>query len=120
MNQVITKILFSFIAILGFSLNSSAQKFYEVEEVKDAEVKFYFVDNPDEAELWFSIIYEPEKIIKPGIMMEVETPKEADIKLIFVDDPKDADIKVWLVDNPEEVKWINESKKKLLSVGGLK
>lgn len=114
------KILSLLFVLLGFSGISAAQKFYEAEDVKSAQVKFFIVDSPEQADLHFCIIYNASEITKPGVMMEVETPKEADITLIFVDNEKDADIKVWLVDTPAEVKWINESKKKLLSVGGLK
>lgn len=114
------KILLILSVLLGLNGTSAAQRFYEVENVKDAQVKFFIVDSPDQADLHFCILYEASEITKPGVMMEVETPKEADIILIFVDNEKEADIKVWLVDTPAEVKWVNESKKKLLSVGGLK
>lgn len=106
--------------LIGIANSSSAQKFFEVEEVKDAQVRFFLVDDPKDADLFFCIIYDEKEITKPGILMEVETPKEAQVTLIFVDDVKDANIKVWMVDTPAEVKWINESKRKLLAVGGLR
>jgi hypothetical protein len=118
--RLTVKILYLFLILLGYSGTSAAQKFYEAEDVKNAQVKFFIVDSPEKADLHFCIIYDAKEITKPGVMMEVETPKEADITLIFVDEEKDADIKVWLVDTPAEVKWVNESKKKLLTVGGLK
>lgn len=113
------KILLTLVAILLAEI-TFAQKFFEVEKVEDAQVKFYAVDDPKDADLLFCIIYEEQLITKTGIMMEVETPKEAQVLIIFVDDPALADIKVWLVEKPEEVVWKNESKRKLLSVGGLK
>ncbi|HDP74710.1 MAG TPA: hypothetical protein ENN49_02350 [Bacteroidales bacterium] len=116
----LVKILSILFIPLGFTSISVAQKFYEAEDADSAQVKFFIADSPEQADLHFCIIYEASEITKPGIMMEVETPKEADIILIFVDSEKDADIKVWLIDTPAEVKWLNESKKKLLSVKGLK
>ncbi len=117
--STIIKILttISLIFVSGFVC---AQKFYEAENIENAKVKFYIASSPEKADLHFCIIYDAKEINKPGVMMEVETPKEADIIIIFVDDEKDADIKVWLVEIPAEVKWVNEEKKQLLSVGGLK
>ncbi len=114
------KILSILFVLLGFSGTSAAQKFFEVEDIKDAQARFFLVDAAQDADLYFCIIYDEKEITQPGILMEVETPKEAQITLIFVDDVKDANIKVWMVDTPAEVKWIDESKRKILAVGGLK
>lgn len=106
--------------ILGTAGLTRAQKFFEVNEAEKAQVKFFFTDTPDSADLFFCILYDETKITKAGIMMEVETPKQAQITLIFVDDPKQADLKVWMVDTPEEVAWKDPRKKHFLAVDGLK
>ena len=113
------KTLITISILLILSNLAQAQKFYQAETLEEAQLKLYPVEDPKDAELLFSIIYDEKQITKVGIMMQVETPKEAQIIIIFVDDPADAAIKVWLVDTPEEVKWIDESKKKYLKIEGL-
>ncbi|MCB8964746.1 MAG: hypothetical protein H6536_06885 [Bacteroidales bacterium] len=114
-SKIIALILFVAIAKLGYT-----QKFYEAETIEQAKLKVYHVEDPKDADLFFCIVYEEKEIKKIGIMMEVANPNEAQIILIFVDDPKLADIKVWLVETPAEVAWKNPDKKKFIVVNGLK
>lgn len=94
----------------GFS-----QKVFQAESPELAKLKVYPVEEPEKADLWVCFVWEEVEITRTGLWMDMRFDHEADIIIFFVDDEKLADIKIWLVDTPEESKWINQSKKSLLS-----
>ncbi len=106
-------LLLSFTLIYGVVCG---QKVYQADSPSEATVKVYAVDEPNQADLWVCFVWEEKEITRTGLWMDMRSAKEADIVIYFVDEEKDADLKIWLVDSPEESKWINESKKKLLTL----
>jgi hypothetical protein len=95
-----------------------AQKVYQAESAADAKLKVYPVEDPDKADLWVCFVWEESEITRSGLWMDMRFDHEADVIIYFVDSENEPDLKIWLVDTPEESKWVNESKKKLLSIKG--
>lgn len=93
-----------------------AQKIYQADSPEEASVKVFAVDDPSQADLFVFFVYEPQEVTKTGLWMDMRFPHEADVIIFFVDEEKDCDLKIWLVDTIDESKWINESKKHLLSI----
>jgi hypothetical protein len=96
--------------------NGFAQKVFQAESAKEAQLKVYPAEDPDDADLWVCFVWSEKEITRTGLWMDMRFAHEADIIICFVDDEKDADLKIWLVDSSSESKWINQDKKKLLSL----
>ena len=93
---------------------SSAQKIYQADSVKDAQVKIFAVDEPNQADLWVCFVWDAKEITRTGLWMDMRFAHEADVIIFFVDDEKDSDLKIWLVDTPQESKWLSANKRRLL------
>lgn len=105
------------ILTLVFSLlpHSSAQRFFEVDNVSEAQVKLFPVWEEAQADLKICIVYEEKDLKGDGLWMEVPKPEMADIKVLFVDEEAQADLKVILVDNSFQAGWNHPEKKSLIS-----
>ncbi|HUW04979.1 MAG TPA: DUF6150 family protein [Williamwhitmania sp.] len=108
------------LGLLLFLVTTSgkAQLFFEADKVEDAQVKVFNVDNPDDADFYIYFVNTKEEVTKIGFWMEVETAKEAQVKIIFVDDEKQADFKVCAVDDSSKAGWKNlyDPRKSLLNL----
>jgi hypothetical protein len=93
-----------------------AQKIFQADSPEQASIKVFAVEEPQQADLWVCFVWEESEITRTGLWMDMRFSHEADVIIYFVDEEKDANLKIWLVDTPEESKWINESKKNLLTL----
>ncbi len=110
-------IRFLIMVVLLLSATSSySQKIFQAESASKAKLKVYAVEEPQQADLWVCFVWSEAEITRIGLWMDMRFDHEADIVIIFVDEEKQADLKIWLVDTPEESKWINNSKKNLLTL----
>lgn len=114
-NMVIVRLLVVVVLTLSFS-TGFAQKIFQAESVANATIKVYPVEEPDNADLWVCFVWDEAEITRTGLWMDMRFDHEADVIIFFVDDESQADLKIWLVDTPEESKWLDHSKKNLLSI----
>jgi hypothetical protein len=106
----------SFLIILfcfGF-FSSFAQKIFQADSAKEAQVKVYAVDDPNQADLWVCFVWDSKEITRTGLWMDMRFAHEADVIIFFVDEEKESDLKIWLVDTPQESKWLSANKRRLL------
>jgi len=111
MIRVIIILSLTFTVTLGYG-----QKIYQGDSPEEAQVKVFAVDEPEYADLWVCFVWEERELTRTGLWMDMRFPHEAEIIIFFVDEEEEADLKIWLVDTIEESKWINENKKKLLTI----
>lgn len=105
------------LALLGFAcIPGYGQKIFQADFPEQASIKIFPVDEPDQADLWVCFVWEEKELTRTGLWMDMRFDYEADIIIFFVDDEGESDLKIWLVDTAKESKWLNESKKNLLSI----
>lgn len=104
------------VVLLQSATSGYSQKIFQAETASLAKLKVYAVEEPQKADLWVCFVWSEEEITRTGLWMDMRFDHQADVIIIFVDEEKQADLKIWLVDTPEESKWINPSKKNLLTL----
>jgi hypothetical protein len=115
MIMVLVRLLIAMVLTLWFT-SGYAQKIFQAQSAEEASVKVYPVEEPDNADLWVCFVWDEAEITRTGLWMDMRFDHEADVIIFFVDDESQADLKIWLVDTPDESKWLDQSKKNLLSI----
>jgi hypothetical protein len=111
----ISKTIMLLVLTLTVSLGYS-QKIFQADSAEEAQIKIFPVEEPDDADLWVCFIWEEAELTRTGLWMDMRFAHEADVIIFFVETEEESDLKIWLVDSAEESKWLNEGKKKLLTI----